>query len=184
MLATLSRNWWTVVVRGLLAVAFGVFAWVRPDLFWASLVLVFAVYAVVDGVFALLAALSGAGGDRWPHLIEGILGIALGVLAFVYPGQTGAAIVLVIGIWAVTTGILEVLSAVRLRREIEEEWLLGAGGLLSIVFGAIILARPQFGEVATTYALGTYGIVFGLILIVLGIRLRSFKGSPVAARAR
>jgi uncharacterized membrane protein HdeD (DUF308 family) len=182
MLATLSRNWWTVVLRGLLAVAFGVFAWVRPDLFWASLVLVFAIYAVVDGVFALLAAASGASGERWTHLVEGILGMALGVLAFVYPDQTGAAIVLVIGIWAAATGILEVLSAVRLRREIEEEWLLGAGGLLSIVFGVIILARPQFGEVATTYVLGTYGILFGLILIVLGIRLRGLKGSLIGAR--
>ena len=173
MLTALSRNWWAVVLRGILAVALGVFAWARPDLFWASLVLVFAVYAVVDGVFAIGAAVSGANGDRWFHIFEGILGIAAGVIVFLFPDQAGVAIVVVIGLWAVVTGVLEIVSAARLRREIADEWLLGFSGVLSIGLGVILIAKPGFGQVATTYVLGTYGIVFGLLLVLLGFRLRS-----------
>lgn len=176
MLSALSRRWWATVLRGIAAVALGVFAWSRPDMFWASLVLVFGAYALVDGLFALVAALSGEGGDRWPHLVEAVLGIGAGVLALLYPDQAGAAIVLVIGLWAAVTGVLEIASAVRLRKEIEDEWLLGLGGVVSLVLGAILIARPRFGEVITTYVLGTYGIVFGIVLILLGLRLRTMRG--------
>lgn len=169
-------------MRGLLALGLGIFAWIRPDLFWASLVLVFAVYAIVDGIFALVAAIKGEGGDRWTHLLEGILGIGAGVFVFVFPNQAGTAIVLVIGIWAVVTGALEVISAFRLRKEIADEWLLALGGVLSIVLGVILLARPQFGQVTTTYVLGTYGIVFGALLVLLGFRLRGLKPAVNARR--
>ena len=178
MLTALSRNWWAVVLRGVLAIGLGLFAWARPDIFWASLVLVFGVYAVVDGLFAMGAAIRGESGDRWLHLLEGLLGIAVGAIVFLFPGQVGTAIVVVIGIWAVVTGALEILSAIRLRQEIEGEWLLGLGGVLSIIFGLILVARPQFGAVTTTYVLGTYGIIFGLILILLGVRLRGLRLPP------
>ena len=175
MLSALSRNWWATVVRGMIAIALGIFAWARPDIFWASLVLVFGAYAVVDGVFAIVAAITGESGGRASHLLEGVLGIAAGLIVVVYPDRAGTAIVLVIGLWAVVTGLLEVLSAIRLRREIADEWLLALGGLLSVVLGAILIARPRFGQVTTTYVLGTYGIVFGGILVLLGLRLRGLK---------
>jgi uncharacterized membrane protein HdeD (DUF308 family) len=181
MLTALSRNWWAVVLRGVLAVGLGVFAWARPDIFWASLVLVFGIYAVVDGLFAIAAAFSGDSRDRWSHLLEGVLGIVAGGIVFFYPGQAGTAIVIVIGIWAVVTGALEMVSSVRLRREIDDEWLLGFGGLLSIVLGVILVARPRFGEVTTTYVLGTYGIVFGAMLILLGLRLRRVPVESVSS---
>jgi uncharacterized membrane protein HdeD (DUF308 family) len=182
VLTTLSRNWWVVVLRGLAAIGLGVFAWVRPDIFWASLVLVFGIYAVVDGVFALGAAFKGEHADRWFHVLEGILGIAAGIVVFAYPDLAGTAIVLVIGVWAAVTGVLEIISAVRLRQEIADEWLLGIGGALSIVLGIFLIARPLFGEVLTTYVLGTYGIIFGLVLIVLGFRLRGFRPGAPASR--
>lgn len=175
MLSALSRNWWATVLRGIVAIAVGVFAWARPDIFWASLVLVFGVYAVVDGLFAIVAAFKGETGDRLLHLIEGVVGIGAGAIVVLYPDRVGTAIVLVIGLWAAVTGVLEVLSAVRLRREIEDEWLLGIGGVMSVILGAILIARPRFGEVTTTYVLGTYGIVFGVVLVLLGLRLRGLK---------
>ena len=182
MLSALSRNWWATVLRGVAAVAMGVFAWARPDLFWTSLVLVFGVYAIVDGLFALVASFTGDSADRWFHLVEGILGLGAGLLTLAYPVRAGTAIILVIGLWAAITGVLEIVSAVRLRKEIEDEWLLGIGGVASLVLGAILVARPRFGEVITSYVLGTYGIIFGVVLVLLGLRLRNIKHRLPAAR--
>jgi uncharacterized membrane protein HdeD (DUF308 family) len=177
VLSALSRNWWVTVLRGVVALALGFLAWARPEFFWGSLVLLFGVYAFVDGAFAIGAAVRAESGNRWLHVLEGVLGIAVGVFAFVYPGATGTAIVIVIGVWAVATGVLEIASAVRLREEIEDEILLAIGGAVSVVLGVALLARPRFGEVITTYLLGTYGIVFGVILVLLGLRLRGLKAA-------
>ena len=180
MLVTLSRNWWATVLRGLAAIGLGLFAWVRPDLFWGSLVLVAGAYLAVDGVFAIAAAVRGETGDRWLHLLEGVVGLGFAAVIFVYPALAGTAIVLLIGIWAVATGALELISAVRLRKEIANEWLLGIGGALSIGLGLLLVARPQFGKVTTTYVLGTYGIIFGAVLVLLGFRLRGLKPGVLA----
>ena len=182
MLTTLSRNWWATVVRGLLAIGVGILAWSRPDIFWASLVLVFGVYAIVDGAFAIIAVIQGETRDRAFHLFEGILGVAVGTLVFLYPDQAGTAIVLVIGLWAAASGVVEIVSAVRLRREIADEWLLGLSGIVSIILGAILIWRPQFGQVTTTYVLGTYGLVFGVVLVVLGLRLRRLSSGFANSR--
>ena len=97
------------------------------------------------------------------------------MIVFLYPDQAGTAIVLVIGLWAAATGIVEIMSAIQLRQEIEDEWLLGLGGVLSTILGAILIVRPQFGQVTTTYVLGTYGLIFGVVLVVLGLRLRRLR---------
>ena len=175
MLNVLSRNWWATVVRGLIAIGVGILAWIRPEIFWASLVLVFAIYAVVDGLFAIVATMKGRTRDRALHLLEGVFGIVMGVFVFLYPDQAGTAVVLLIGLWAAATGIVEIVSSVRLRREIEDEWLLGLSGILSVILGAILIVRPQFGQVTTTYVLGTYGLIFGVVLVVLGLRVRRFE---------
>ena len=109
MLTALSRNWWATVLRGLLAIGVGILAWSRPDVFWAALVLVFGVYAIVDGVFAIVAAKQGETRDRAIHVLEGVLGVAVGILVFLYPDQAGTAIVLVIGLWAAATGVVEIV---------------------------------------------------------------------------
>ena len=175
MLNTLPRKWWATVVRGMVAVALGIFAWARRDLFWASLVLVFGAYAVVAGVFAIVAAIRGESGGRLIHLLEGILAIAAGLIVVVYPDRAGTAIVLLIGLRAIVIGLLEVLSAIRLRREIADEWLLATGGMLLVILGAILIARPRFGEVVTTYVLGSYGIALGAVLVLLGLHLRGLN---------
>jgi uncharacterized membrane protein HdeD (DUF308 family) len=175
VLNALSQNWWATVLRGLLAIGVGILAWYRPDIFWASIVLVFGVYAIIDGVFAIVAASKGETRDRAFHLLEGLLGIVVGLIIFLYPDQAGTAIVLVIGLWAAVTGVVEIVSAVRLRREIEDEWLLGLGGALSVILGSILIVRPQFGQVTTTYVVGTYGLIFGVVLVMLGLRLRRFR---------
>jgi uncharacterized membrane protein HdeD (DUF308 family) len=180
MLVSLSQNWWATVLRGLVAIGLGIFAWVRPDIFWASLVLVAGVYLLVDGLFAITAAIKGETGDRWLHLLEGVVGVGAGAIIFLYPDLAGTAIVLVVGIWALVTGVLEIISAVRLRKEIEDEWLLGIGGVLSVGLGVILIARPQFGQVTTTYVLGTYGIIFGIVLVLLGFRLRGLRETSLA----
>jgi uncharacterized membrane protein HdeD (DUF308 family) len=126
-------------------------------------------------VFAIVAASKGETGDRAFHVLEGLLGIAVGLIIFLYPDQAGTAIVLVIGLWAAVTGVVEIVSAVRLRREIEDEWLLGLGGALSVILGSILIVRPQFGQVTTTYVVGTYGLIFGVVLVMLGLRLRRFR---------
>jgi uncharacterized membrane protein HdeD (DUF308 family) len=180
MLAALAVNWWSVVVRGLLALALGLLAWVRPEFFWASLILIFGVYAIVDGVFALVAAVRDESGGRWANLLEGMAGIGAGLLVLFYPGDIGAALVIVIGVWAIVTGLLEIAAAIRLRQEIAEEWLLGIAGLVSVAIGVLLIARPGFGRVGTTYVVGTYGILFGLLLVLLGLRLRTM--APAARR--
>lgn len=181
MLAGLSANWWAVVVRGLLAIGLGILAWTRPEFFWASLILIFGVYAIVDGVFALAAAFRSESGTRWTSLIEGIAGIGAGLLVLFYPGDIGAVLVVVIGIWAIVTGVLEIAAAVRLRQEIAEEWLLGIAGVVSVAIGILLVIQPGFGRVATIYVVGTYGILFGLLLVLLGFRLRVL--SPDAKRS-
>ena len=181
MLNALSRNWWATVLRGLLAIGVGILAWTRPEIFWASLVLVFAVYAIVDGLFAIVAAIKGETRDRVLNLLEGVLGIVVGVIVLLNPDQAGKTIVLVIGLWAAATGIVEIASAIRLRQEIEDELLLGLGGVVSVILGAVLIVRQQFGQVTTTYVLGSYGLIFGVVLIMLGLRLRRFKPKqPVA----
>jgi uncharacterized membrane protein HdeD (DUF308 family) len=169
------------VQRGLLAFAVGMLAWTRPEIFWASLVLVFAVDAIVDGLFATVASLKGKTRVLALHPFGGFLDIVVGVVVFLYPDQAGRAIVLVIGLWVAATGIVEIVFAIRLRQEIEDEWLLGLGGVPSAILGAILIVRPQFGQVTTTYVLGTYGLVFGVVLVVLGLRLRGLRPmQPVA----
>lgn len=175
MVAGLANNWWAVVVRGLLAIGLGVLAWVRPEFFWASLILIFGVYAIVDGVFALAAAVRNDSGGRWANVLEGVAGIGAGLLVLFYPGDVGAVLVIIIGIWAIVTGVFEVFTAIRLREEIAEEWFLGIAGIVSVAIGVLLVVQPGFGRVGTIYVVGTYGILFGLLLVALGIRLRDRK---------
>src|SRR5262245_17783300 len=132
MLSNISRNWWMAVLRGALAVLFGVVALVWPGITFEALVLVFGVYAFFDGIlvlgFGLMAA--GDGLQWWPLVLAGILGIAVGAITFLQPQTTGLALVYVVGAWAIVTGLLEIVAAVRLRQVISTEWLLGLSGVL------------------------------------------------------
>jgi uncharacterized membrane protein HdeD (DUF308 family) len=169
----LARNWWAIALRGLLAVLFGLAAFFWPGISLVVLVALFGAYALVDGIFAIVSAFKTK--DWWPLLLEGAAGIAAGALTFLWPGITALALVYVIAAWAIVTGIFEIIAAVRLRKEIENEWLLGLGGLASVVLGVIMIAAPGAGALGLVWAIGAYALVFGVTLIALGFRLRGLK---------
>jgi uncharacterized membrane protein HdeD (DUF308 family) len=185
MLDYYARYWWTVAVRGVLAVLFGVAAWIWPDVTVRVLVLLFGFYALVDGLLALAAAMMGgrlAGGRRGWLIFEGVAGVAAGVLTFIWPEVTTLALLYLIAFWAIVTGVLEVAAAVLLRRELRGEWLLALGGIVSVLFGVFLVVNPGDGAVAIAWLIGLYAIVFGIALIALGLRLRQFgqRGTAVA----
>ena len=181
MLTTLAEYWWTLVLRGVAAVIFGILAYVWPGITFTVLVLFFGAYALWDGVFALIAAFRTQAERRWPLVLEGLVGIAAGVLTFIWPGAATLALLIIIGAWAFVTGIFEIVAAIRLREEIEGEWLLLISGLLSVLFGIALAIWPAAGLVAVTWLIGAYSIVFGILLIVLGFRLRNWGKQRLVA---
>jgi uncharacterized membrane protein HdeD (DUF308 family) len=182
----LARNWWSLALRGVLAVLFGVIAILWPDITLDALILLFGAYALVDGAFTLAGAIRQAGDqqDWWMLLIEGVAGIAAGILAFVWPDLTALALLYLIAAWAIVTGVLEIIAAVRLRQAIEGEWLLGLAGLASIFFGLLLVAFPGDGAVAAVWLIGAYAILFGVILIALGLHLRSLQNELLGSLTR
>ena len=177
MLSSLTRNWWLVALRGALAVVFGIAAFVWPGFTFEVLVLLFGAYAFVDGVllfsFGLLAA-----GDReqwWPLVLGGIVGVAVGVLTFMQPAAMALALVYIIGAWAIVTGLLEIVAAIRLRDVITTEWLMGFSGILSVIFGVLVLAQPGPGALALVYLFGFYAVLAGIAQVGLGFRLRGLS---------
>ena len=177
MVIVLARNWWALALRGLFAVLFGIAAFALPGITLGALVLLYGAYAFVDGVFAITAALVGRteGVPWWALLVEGLFGIAVGVLTMFWPGITALALLFMISAWAVVTGVLEIVAAIRLRKEIQGEWLLALSGILSVLFGLALVVNPGAGALAVVWLIGAYAIVFGLLLIALGFRLRSWS---------
>jgi uncharacterized membrane protein HdeD (DUF308 family) len=144
------------------------------------LILLFGGYALADGIIALITGFSRAKDSPrwWVFLIEGLIGIGAAVVAFVNPGLAGLALLSLIAAWAILTGILEVVAAIRMRREISNEWLLALGGILSILAGVVIIMQPAAGGLAIVWIIGSYAILFGILLIILGFRLKNWDGSP------
>ena len=173
----LFRYWWAPVLRGFAAITFGLLALAWPGITLQLLVLFFGAYALVDGVLSVAAAFRGRGQtDNWAlFLLQGLLGIGLGVLTWLAPGATAVAILLYMAAWALVTGVLEIVAAIRLRREIEGEFWLALGGLLSIAFGLLILAFPLAGALGLIWLIASYAIAFGACLIALGFRVRRGK---------
>lgn len=177
MVVTLSRNWWLVVLRGVLAILFGVLAFVWPAITWLTLIIMFGVYAIVDGVIAIVTGLTRTKDSRrwWVFLLEGLLGIGAGIVALVSPGLASLVLIYVIAGWAIVTGLLEIAAAVRLRDEIENEWVMGLGGFVSIVLGVLLFVQPAAGGLAIIWIIAGYALIFGVLLVILGFRLRSWK---------
>ena len=174
MLEDLRLNWHWVALRGAVATLFGVCALIWPGITLAMLVLLWGAFALADGVVALVTAfrVHDAGRPFWSLAIEGVLGVGAGILTFMWPGITAFALLVVIATWAILMGIFQIIAAVRLRKEIENEWLLGLSGGLSVVFGMLLLTQPAAGALALVWTIGGYAIFFGILLIVLGFRLR------------
>jgi uncharacterized membrane protein HdeD (DUF308 family) len=175
VLPVLSRNWWALALRGLAAIVFGVLAFVWPGITLWALVLLFGAYMLVDGIFAIVAAVRAAGREArwWLLLVEGVLGVLAGLVAFLLPGITALALLYLVAAWAIFTGILQIVGAVRLRREIEGEWALILGGVLSVIFGVLLAVLPGPGILALVWLIGAYAVVSGVLLIVLAFRVRN-----------
>ena len=179
MSAALARNWWLVALRGVVAILFGAVAFVAPAAFVLSLVLFFAAYMLVDGVFAIVGAIRAAQRhERWGFLlVEGIVDIVVGVAAVLVPAAAVWAVVLLLAAWALVTGGLMIAAAFRLHFHYGRWWL-GLGGLVSILFGVALLAEPGMSALVLTWWLGAYTFAFGVLLLILGFRLRSRHGMP------
>ena len=177
LLPALAENWWLVLLRGIASILFGVLAFVWPGLtvFW--LVLLFAAYAIVDGVIALWAAFTGPGvmAPRWWLIVIGLLGIAAGVVTFMYPAMTAIVLLYFIAGWIIASGVFTIAGAVALRKEIEGEWWLILNGALSILIGLFMFFQPGAGALALIWLIGAYALIVGVTLVMLAFKLRSHK---------
>jgi uncharacterized membrane protein HdeD (DUF308 family) len=170
----LSRNWWVLLLRGLIAIAFGVLTWLLPGITLVMLVLLFGIYALADGILGVWTSIARRTEHRWLLLLWGLIGIGVGILTFLVPGVTALALLFYIAIWAIATGVLEIVAAIRLRREIKGEWLLILGGLASVVFGALLMVQPAAGALALLWLIATYAVIFGVLLVILAFKARTF----------
>ena len=182
MLEHLGRNWGWVVLRGVAAVLFGVLAFVLPGITLAVLVILWGAYALADGILSLIAAyrVRDQGKPFWSLVIVGLLGIAAGIVTFIWPGMTALLLLIFIAAWAIVMGIFQIIAAIRLRKEIQNEWLLGLSGVLSVLFGIIMFVQPGAGALAVIWVIAAYAIVFGVLLIWLGLRLKKRSESRTA----
>jgi uncharacterized membrane protein HdeD (DUF308 family) len=173
MTDVLAKNWWMFVLRGVFAIIFGVVAWVWPGLTLIALIYLFAAYALIDGVTAIISIFSPGGRSRWfGLLLEGILGIGAAIVAIAWPGLTALSLVWVIAAWAVVSGVFRIITAIRIREEIENEWWMGLGGAASIIFGIILFVAPGQGALTLVWLIGIWAIVLGVFLIAFGFRIR------------
>lgn len=173
----LLRNWWAVLLRGLLGMVFGVITFIWPGLSLASLVLVYGAFAFADGVLALVGAIRGEtdeGGRRWAMVLRGLLGLGAGIVTILWPGITTIALLTVIAAWALVGGVLEIVSAIRLRRVIRGEWAMALSGLLSVGLGVMLIIFPAAGALALVLWVGAYMFVTGIVLTALSLRLRAW----------
>jgi uncharacterized membrane protein HdeD (DUF308 family) len=164
-----------LLIRGLLAVVIGMLAMVWPGITMVVIVGIFGLYAVIDGVMNLILGLSRTRthGRSWAVALQGAIGILAGIVTFAWPGITAFALVMFIGAWAIVTGVFEIIAAIRLRRHIKGEWLMALSGVISVLFGFLVFTFPTAGAVGIAWVLGIYAVTGGMVLIALGIRLRS-----------
>jgi uncharacterized membrane protein HdeD (DUF308 family) len=170
----MQRSWMSLLFRGVLAIIFGIIALVAPGIALLAIIIVFGAYALVDGILAAVVAIQERNVlPRWGWLLmEGLAGIILGIIAFVWPGETAFVLLYIVAAWAIVTGMLEIGAAVTI-----EDWLIGLAGIVSVAFGILLLARPGAGLLSILWLLGIYALVFGVILVVNAFQLRTRSAS-------
>ncbi len=181
----LAQSAWVPLVRGIAALLFGLVALFWPGIALPVLVALFGIYAFVDGLFALVLSFRMASRhDHWiALLLGGIVGISVGIFTFRAPGLTAVALVYAVGIWAFVTGMMQIVAAFQLRKQISGEWALGLGGVISVIFGWLLFAQPLAGVVTLVWLVGLYGIFFGCLMIYAGIQLHRLAGTASSTDA-
>ena len=177
MLQSIAKSWWLLALRGVAAIIFGVLAFTSPGATILALVIVFGIYAVIDGLLAVIVSfqMREVANRWWVVLLEGLAGILVGIIALIYPFVTAGALYLVIAFWAVFTGLMEIIAAIQLRREIENEWSLILSGVLSVILGVILVVLPSAGALALIWVIGFYAIFFGLLMLYLAFKVRGLS---------
>lgn len=185
MVAIASRQWWVLVLEGILGLVFGVLALLLPDLTLLTLAYLFAGWAIISGVTALSEGMRVAEqrGRSWPFALTGIVSIAAGVLAALLPGPTIAGLMLFLGAWLIVGGVTQVWAAYQIRQQIDNEWLVALLGALRAVAGLIIFAFPVVGALLTVAYISWGAVIAGLIAIGMGLRLRGLRNSPLGRAA-
>ncbi|MGN9838357.1 HdeD family acid-resistance protein [Nonomuraea sp. H19] len=168
-------HWWVLTLRGVAAVIFGIMALLWPAITLLVLAIVFGAYAIVDGALAAVAATRAAKAQRAPLILLAVAGLLFGIMAVVWPGLTVLTITLLVGIWALVTGVSEIIAAVRMRKEIQGEWLHILSGALSVLFGVLVLVWPATGALTVALIIGIYAILAGITLIALSLRVRRMR---------
>jgi uncharacterized membrane protein HdeD (DUF308 family) len=176
MKTQLARSWWSLAIRGLVAILLGISTFLWPSITVVTFVLLFGAYALIDGVVNLIGAWRAAEAhERWaPFLIEGIVGIIAAVVTILYPAVTALVLVYIVAAWALVTGVFEIIAAIRLRKYITGEWLLALTGVASIIFGVMLVAFPVAATLVFALWFGIYCLIFGALMIGLAFRLRSW----------
>ena len=178
MLALMAKNWWAIAIRGIAAIIFGILTILLPGITLLTLVYLFAAFALVDGVSAIVSVVRNdpaSRGHGWSVLVIGIVGVIAGIGAFIWPGITALTLLYIVAFWAIATGVFEVIAAIRLRREIQGEWLLALSGVASVAFGALLVVSPGVGLLALLTLVAAWAIILGVILVVLAWRLRGMQ---------
>jgi len=175
MLDLLNRRWWWILVRGIAAILFGIYAFARPGMTLWALVILFAAYAIIEG--AAMIVFGRKLGNWFWYALAGIVSCAAGVIAIAWPGITAMALLWVIGAWAILSGIFQVMAGWNIRKEVEGEWILFVGGALSILFGLMLFVRPGAGALSVVWLIGTFMILFGLLQVVLSFKLKGLQSA-------
>jgi uncharacterized membrane protein HdeD (DUF308 family) len=174
-----EKHWWQIALRGFLALIFGILVLAWPGVALAILAIIFGAYVFVDGIFTLVAAVNykaGAGRRTW-LFIRGIAGIVVGLITFFWPAITALALVIIIAAWALVTGVMELIFAFKANQDSAIRWMFAISGILSLILGALMLAQPIIGALVIVWVIGAYAVLAGILLIILGFRLRSVKAS-------
>lgn len=176
MLTVWRGSWWALALRAAAAMTLGVIAFALPAPTLVAIVVLFGIYALIDGLLALVAAIGGVRRQqRWgAMLFEGVVGIGVGIVALLNPGIGALTLVYLVASWAILTGVLEIVTAIRLRKIMTGEWLLIASGILSLVLAGLFVAFPGLGATAMVLTIGAYALAYGVTVMVLAIRVRQW----------
>lgn len=177
MLRAILRTWWLIVLQGIAAVIFGILAFILPGRTLGLLVSLFGGYALADGLLALGRALrAGSRGTAWWSFVgQSVVGIVVGLATFTWPGMTALVLLYCIAAWALLTGLLQIVVALAVRRQLEGEWLVILSGVLSLIFGGWLVLSPGDGALTVVWVIASYAIVLGVVLIVAGLQLRGLS---------